>query len=266
MCQKRMDLGMARLVFPFAVAALLFPGCAVREIRQVPIENAITDPSIPLALEIESQGGDVHIIIDDRLTEATVEVRVHAGWHRLRGGQVEMIRSAQATAQVVDGDKGRTLEVITQAPLGAADDLDIDLFISMPRCDGLSLRNSHGFIELVNIGCSINIDHGIGGGRAGDIEIRTEQSITEPVHITNANGNVFFWTGPDTTGLLSLRSMDGRATAQVRSGSVSNVNPTDSHWTGRLNGGDNEFTIRTGQGRIRLIVTDKPATYIPYRR
>lgn len=266
MCQKPMGWARACLSLTFAAAIpLLLGGCAVQEVRQVAIEGPVAAPSSPLALEIDSQGGDIHIIVDERLTEPTVKARVHAGWHRLREGQVEMIRSAQATAQVVNGDQGRVLQVTTQAPLDTEEDLDIDLTIHMPRCDGLTLRNTHGFIEIVNVGCAIQIDHGVGGGNGGDLEIRTEQDITEPISITNTDGNVFFWTGPNTTGLLDLRSMDGRATAQVRSGSVSDVTPNDSHWTGRLNDGENEFTIRTGQGRIRLIVTDKPASYIPYR-
>ncbi|MFI4897182.1 MAG: hypothetical protein ACIARR_05090 [Phycisphaerales bacterium JB059] len=216
------------------------------------------------ALDIENQNGSITIIASDRLSEAEIE------WNIPRGDRAEIAsygidpsdKSLWVQAEHEAGPDRSILRVTTlNAPLESGFHPRVDLTIRTPVCDGLLVRNSGGDVEIVGIRGAITVENGFAGGQGGRVEVRAVEPVVEPVRLTSSVGPVYLVLPPESRGTLDIQSASGRADFNTKFGRVTQVHPTERHWTGVWNEGGNRIELYSGEKDARVMVVERPRTH-----
>jgi hypothetical protein len=225
-------------------------GCATKSVGSIDVIGpALTVSSVP-SLELDNSFGPVTVRVDPRLTQP--EIR---GWTRNENwlpGSTDPSQAGRIKAESVDRGGHPVLMVSTSA--GSEANEPMGLIVTMPACRGVRIRSSGGKVDVAGAGGPFFIQSGADGRLGGDIEVRTQEKVTEEVTLTTNCGAVLYRAGPGSTGIYDLMADDGQATFDVTTGRAREVRAAGSHWQGRLNGGDNHVTLRSGHGPVRAAI------------
>lgn len=245
--------------------ALALTGCRGIVKTGVPITGAEMAPDSRPAIDVSNYNGSVRVVVDDDIQKASVRARVRRLTKKVPKGEGLAAQTFLAAETVVQD--GRTiLRVVSETRLANPDDSRADLTIRLPSCGGVLVRNSGGPVELRGVGGAITVENGIGNRSGGWVIVRTQQVLTDPIHLSTTNGKVHLQGPPGSTGSVDIHTDDGAAVMYAMGGVLAVEKAETGHFVGTLNSGENPVTIRTGKGRAEIYIIDSAGSYRPTRR
>jgi hypothetical protein len=216
---------------------------------------------VTTAIDIVNTNGSVLVFADKRWK--TPEVYLKAKSEKTR--RLKVLPDWLRVDSVLE--QGRpVLRVRCNAPIagehGGDETFTNRLVIRVPACTDIVLRNGGGTVEVRGVTGAIDVQNGFENRPGGDVIVRTDAAITSPVLVYSSEGNVHCQLGLGSKGRVEVSSDYGKAEVRARSTPFTGIrNPTDSRWTGTMDGGMNAVVVRTGKGVARLLVHEDSAEY-----
>ena len=260
------------LVFCTLTLGLVNWGCTQPDITrkhlfrpggQIPVEMSGPDlrEGAPLALDVHNERGSVWIEVDERLEQPTVEAILSWGRHDRPDGWPDAEDAPAVTATRSAGGPGDVLSISGTVGESAPRSAFLDLRIRTPRCDGVRVFNNAGPIVMVGVGGAITAYNGAETGEGGRIELRTSESIRDPLALVTTSGRVSAVIGPGGRGTIDLETERGSAEFGTAYGMMTDVRPAKQAYHGVWNGGTNPIIGRSADGRVRFVVKPNAEMY-----
>jgi len=241
----------------------LFGGCARRGVRvDVPVQGVRLPSEYGTAIDVSNWRGSVYVVADPRVKEPVVRALVRPVG---KGAPKRSMLSdaVKVTANSSINGAERLLKVRSVAATEPAAPVQVELYIRVAKADGLTIRNAGGPVELVRVGGAIDVENGFGGQAGGDVQVRTGDAMTKSSTLVTSSGKVLYQVGPGSTGAFNLMADKGEVQFNSRLGEVTGVVPEETRWRGVLNGGQNQITLHSGDGLVRVHVIENAGTYGP---
>lgn len=243
----------------------LMQGCTAASRPQaalsIPVTNVELSAGLPTALHVENAKGSIVVRVNPLLQEPTV----YARWNNMTKPQLEPDEdtppSIWIAAETEAEGRYAVLRVLAERQPSADPESSVDLFITMPRCDGVVITNAGGRVKLVGVSGAIQVESGLKSGQGGTIEVRTDNPVTAPVLLSTSKGNISLHVSTSSTGQFNLSSAQGKSTMYARNSRIEQVHFSPTSWTGTLNAGTNPVRLQTGRGSIRVVVVDRPEAH-----
>lgn len=246
-----------------AVMSALFGGCAGRGSRvDVPVQGVRLPAEYGTKVHVTNWNGSVYVVADPRATEPRVTARVRpAGRGAPKSGQLPGTVSIAAHASIEGAER---LLTVTSVPANEPPaPVAVDLYVRVPKSNGVQVKNSGGPVELVRVGGAIEVENGSPGRPGGDVQVRTGDAMTEPSTLITSTGKVLYQVGPGSTGRFNLMTDEGEVQFSSRLGEVREVRPEPTRWRGVLNDGANQVVLHSGKGLVRVHVIENAGEYGP---
>ncbi len=233
--------------------------------RSVPVEGPPVTVGRFTAIDIENPWGDVTVDARARNEESFVAFRVRQErrlrWRTARQGYEFDPTGKYFTAKhVTDGEVGTIVIRPTDLTIDGFRP-PIDVIVYVPRADGVRVRNAGGDIKIIGATGVIDAESGTAEMEGGDIEIRTDGPIHDPITAWSSHGNVQMVLSKDSAGTIELFAPRGKTTFDGRYGITEHSRPAKGYWSGIWNDGVNAITLRADAGNSVIMVVDNPTMY-----
>jgi hypothetical protein len=244
-----------------AATAICPLGCATGQaVQRLWNYESIEDEPItlsvsgPVAVDIDSMGGDIRITADETLREGTVIVRREArhGFTR-RGDAKRALKDLEYDVKVVSSASGPRLEIRTRTVNVEPHFLRTHLQISLPGVDGLTVHDRIGTVEAVGIEGAVHIET-----TEGDVRVMTNRPIWRAVTVVNRDGDIDYRVRGESTGEFDCRTVGGQVLYRAREGRFIVNGTTGDTLQATLNGGENPVQLLTTDGNVRVAVVADP--------
>lgn len=243
------------------VFALGVCGCAGRGqgkfARTTAIAGFELSPTTLGAIDIVNPNGSVRVVIDPREPGARWEWNITADSSVPPATLAALKADGMHGAVVVEGGRNIVRIRPTQEMVDTPG-MHVAVTVFAPSCRGVYIRSTGGAIQLVNVSGPMSITNGLNGGPGGNVIVRTNEPLVDPIWIETPSGNVDLFMPPLSRGVFELRSDDGTADFYAVGGTLDRVRVTPQTWTGTLNSGQNQVVLRSGRGRVRGLVDARP--------
>ena len=243
-----------------AVAAAT--GCARpgegRLARSTSLAGRLSVTSLP-AVDVVNPNGTVHVVIDEREPAARWECNITAD-DTVDPATLARLRAEGMTATVAIQNGQNVIRIRPTEELLNTQGVFVDIEVRAPSNRGVYIRSTGGPIALTNVSGPISITNGLREGPGGNVVLRTDFPLTDPVWIDTPRGNVECFIPPTAKGAFSLRTDDGQANFYALQGTLTHVRVFPQAWQGVLNAGTNEVVLRSGSGHVRCSVVDSPTS------
>lgn len=238
---------------------------ANRLARSVPVEGPPVTVGQITAIDIENPWGDVTIDARPRNEESFVAFKVREEkrlrWRSARQGYEFDPTGDYFTAEhVTNGEVGTVVIRPTDLTIDGFRP-PIDVIVYVPRADGVRVRNAGGEIKIIGATGVIDAESGTAEMEGGDIEIRTDGRLDQPIRAWSSHGDVQVVMSKDSAGTIELVAPRGRTTFDGRFGVTEHSRPAKGYWTGIWNDGMNQITLRADDGNAVIMVVDHPTMY-----
>ncbi len=245
-----MSVGPARIAL-IGILATLISGCTATDRREAVLDIGPTTGA--LALDVSNFAGGVEVRADPRFTEATVVATI-----RVRNSPGAIDRAAALDrvtfeARIEDQGPRAVLRVKTACDRDDITGHRADLFITLPRADGVRIETRDGLVMVVNSSGGTEISN-----RRGAVEVRTSHPMNDPVTITTVDGTIYYQVPSASSGVFDLETLNGDVTYIDRLGETHHSTGDARRFTGRLNDGTNPVVARTNRGDIRVWIDKDP--------
>ncbi len=249
-------LGLAAVV---AVSAL--GGCKAPKSKRIAIAGPAVAAGAAVGLDVQNQNGGVKVVVTSWRPEPVVVARTRTGGRVAIEGE-----NAQAwiAAESVDQDGRSVLRVLASPAEGGAGE-PVDLVIFVPRCDGLTVRNAGGPVEVVGVAGAVDVESGGAGMPGGWIRVRSDRPVTAPVRLITDEGTIVCVVTPDSAGKISMNAPHGSAKIFAPETVLLGAQVSQTAISATLNGGSNDIVLHTANGDAQLIVREKPESYLTPR-
>jgi len=209
----------------------------------------------PLAIDVESFNGDVHIEVKPELTQANVRVQREAVHGYGRGKDAKAALSDIAwSAEIVPGELGQKLQVRASSSNAEPHFLRANIFIEAPDIDGVRVITHNGTVRAIDIAGAVDITT-----TEGEVRVMTNKAMMQPVTVVTNNNDIHYRVRGESAGRLDCETVRGEVTSRVKHGTLKISNPsTDERLNAVLNGGTNPITLRTVDGDICVAVVHNP--------
>ena len=232
--------------------ALLLAGCGTTRSFDYELDHPLLAQG--LAVDVRNFRGSVDVRVDPDLDTILLETRLRVSPFVADEHTDEVLGAIDVSAEVVEQQRFAVLRVRATTARPLADDHAVDLFITMPRCDGVTIDSAYGLVELVNVRGAIRVSN-----HKGAIEVRTKHQMSDPVTLAAVDGSIWYQIPAGSAGHLDLESMEGevrfadkvQGTNQVHDVSLTSFDAT-------INGGTNPIVARTNKGNITVLVLEDP--------
>lgn len=234
-------------------AALLAGGCKSRQRYQVAVEGPTFGTAANAGVVVDNPRGSVTVHADDRFDFPMVEARA-----RHAGGSFpieQVVPPVVVEAIVTESGNRYTLRTDTIVP-PERDDIFVDLIVRVPTCLGVRVRNASGPVELIGVAGTIDVENGNERAHGGTVSLKTDWALTGPTRIVTRNGDIYYAIGPGSSGLFSASTDRGRVFVRCSDGYLTDVRPTETQWSGRLNGGERQTVLETMDGDVTVTVME----------
>jgi hypothetical protein len=246
------------LACSFAIAALI-GGCSSEKTRYDPSVSLEGEPlaaSATLTLDVQNDSGSVTIVTSSRVDAPRITARLRSEV----GSRFDVPDRHSVIATLTPGD--RPMLRVTNVPKGAPAGLLTDIRIVVPRAGDVTVRNGGGGVSVTGATGRVNVDNGFSSARGGDVELRFAVPISEEIQVTTPSGGVLVVAPKQSRGLLDLITDDGQAGMYAASEHVDDVRSQRSRFSGILNRGENIVSLRSGRGRVRLVIDSQPISLV----
>lgn len=209
------------------------------------------------AVDIVNPNGAVHVVIDPKEPAARWECNITADPSVPAATLRELERTGMQGLVVVEGGRN-VIKIRPTQELLDTPGVRVALELRAPSCRGVYVRSTGGPIFLTNVSGPMSITNGLGGGSGGNVTVRTNEPLVDPIWIDTPSGNVDLFMPPASKGVFELQSDSGTADFYAMRGKLDRVRVTPQTWTGTLNDGTNQVVLRSGRGRVRGMVDATP--------
>lgn len=234
-----------------AAALVVLGGCTTRSSKD---DALLFDIPGPVAVLVESFGGDVTIEADPRLTQASVRVKRAADFGFVRESDASAALDAIGyTASLESTGSGPVLTIRATSDHPESHGLYAHVTIRMPAVDGLTVRTARGDVYATNCQGATEIST-----TGGDVRYMTNWAITQPVTITNKEGTIDFRVRGESTGAIEASTIDGKVRERARHGRFVIHSHTGRAMRATLNDGTNPILLTTEEGHVRIAVVHDP--------
>lgn len=214
----------------------------------------ILDVAGPVAVDVDSFGGNVIVTADERLSQATVTVTREA---RHGSGRKKEAKRSMAeigySAVVLPGASGPELEIRTWTGHAEPHFQRAHLQIAVPAVQGLTLRTRRGLVEAIDIEGKVHIECA-----EGDVRVMTHRPMWRAVTVLNHEGDIDYRVRGESTGAFDCEATGGGVLYRARQGRFIVSEVTDATLRAVLNDGGNQVRLRTTGGDIRVAVVRDP--------
>lgn len=263
---------------PLLFALLMLAGCGANRPgwaslnpndwanQRVADDPLVFDLEGPISVDVDTFAGDVTIEGDPTLKQGEVRI-VREGLHGFgRSKEAKAsLGSIAATAEITAADTSRGELGQTLRIRATSDDPEsylqrAHIYVTAPFIDGVFVHGNDGNVTAKHIEGTVDIE-----SSNGTVSVRTNLAMMHAVTIINKNGDIIYRTRGESTGQFDAQTIGGRASADIRFGSV-NVAPVtrDDLLKATLNNGSNRVTLRTTNGDIRIaVLAENERTLIP---
>lgn len=249
-----------RLVVLFA--GVVLTGCGQTTLTTTTFRVPEGHP--PLAVDITNFRGSVELRGNPKAKNITIDSKVHVDSDvelATRDAYTQMVNVESALEQT---EGGAVLRIKSTSQREQYDDHWVHLYVVLPYIDGVRIDNrgpmrgiiNEGDVEVVNAGGAHYITN-----RKGAIEVRTSRPITDPVQLTNVDGNIYYQVPLGSTGRFDLETMEGECAFKDKSGTTDETYSTRTMLQSMLGDGDNDVVCRTNAGDIRVWVREDALDY-----
>lgn len=233
--------------------------------RSVPVEGTPVTVGQITAIDVENPWGDVTIDARPRNEESFIAFKVdqerRLRWRAARQGfDFDPTGEYFTAVHETNGEVGTVVVRPTDLTV-AGFRPPIDIIVYVPRADGVRVRNAGGKVTVIGATGVIDVESGTTVMEGGDIEIRTDGRIDDPITATTNAGDVSMVAGKDSTGTIELIAPLGRTTFDARYGVTTHSRPARGHWTGIWNDGINPITLRSEDGDTLMMIVEHPTMY-----
>lgn len=238
---------------------------ANRLARSVPVEGPPVTVGRITAIDIENPWGDVTIDARPRNEESFVAFRVREErrlrWRATRQGYEFDPTGDYFTAEhVTNGEVGTVVIRPTDLTVEGFRP-PIDVIVYVPRADGVRVRNAGGDIKIIGATGVIDAESGTPERAGGNIEIRTDGPIHDPITARSSHGDVKMVLSKNSAGTIELFAPRGSTTFDGRYGITEHSRPAKGYWSGVWNDGVNSITLRADDGDTAILVVEHPTMY-----
>lgn len=238
---------------------------ANRLARSVPVDGPPVTVGQITAIDIENPWGDVTIDARPRNEESFIAFKVRQEkrlrWRTARQGYEFDPTGKYFTAEhVTNGEVGTVIIRPTDLSIDGFRP-PIDVIVYVPRADGVRVRNAGGEIKIIGATGVIDAESGTAELAGGDIEIRTDGRLDQPISAWSSHGDVRVVMSKNSAGTIELVAPRGRTTFDGRYGITEHSRPARGYWTGVWNDGLNQITLRADDGNAVIMVVDHPTMY-----
>ncbi|MEM7622785.1 MAG: hypothetical protein AAF235_06230, partial [Planctomycetota bacterium] len=266
-------------------AVFLLGGCisgpqgklARQKFDPLPIAFADSVTWDELAIDVENVHGSVRIEADAWRTEP--EITANIRWEsetypETWGAGARPLQFIARAAQ--EFGLPPVLTVTTRRTRPDVAFTEADIVIRCPPVAGVRVRTGGGDVVLNGISGAVTVEIGTGGlagaspsaiarsAAGGDVVVRTDSSLGDPVAIQTVDGSVTVIGPTDLGGRLDLYTAQGRALVIAPNADVREATGVGgSTWTGQLAGNNEPFSVRSGGGDIRVYAVSRPMLYTP---
>ncbi len=222
--------------------------------KHVEDEPKVFAVTSPVAIDVESLGGDVMIEVDEDLVEATVTITREAtqGWGRGDEAKVSLDRIS-STVELVSGPSGPVLSIRTWTTDPEPWFQRAHVHITLPHADGLRVRTQRGRVWAVDIEGQVDVETSEGG-----VRVMTNLAMRRPVTIVNRSGDIDYRVRGESTGAIDAATVRGQVMQRVSYGRLIIKSATGAALEAVLNDGTNPIVLRTVDGDIRIAVVSEP--------
>jgi len=251
----------ARVAYPRAIcglalcvaAMLLLGGCfgpGVRKMKVTPPAGAQG-----LAFDVRNARGAVTLRVDPNAEKIRAKARLRDDrflpWPRR-----EVRRAVEFYPDVQTPIEGRAVANFIVESSRAARDHHVDVAITTPRCEGVRV-NAAGPIKLIGVAGAVEAET-----PQGEIELWTNQPLTEPVTLNTGDGSIFLRISPESTGEFELHAPQGQVTLHSWTTAPHGRSESPHYFTGALNDGANPIVARTQDGDVTVRVMEQAPWHI----
>ncbi|MFM9957911.1 MAG: DUF4097 family beta strand repeat-containing protein [Phycisphaerales bacterium] len=237
------------------VVAPMLGGCAASRASSRTV--AVPEETRRLAVDIRNVRGSVELRVNPRVEGAIIEsnARVTTKDDFSPEKDRDIVDGLAVSAEVIGGDDGNAvLKIVSSSSRPDAEDQAVDLMITVPRCDGVSIDNRGGLVMVVGASGAHSITN-----RDGPVEVRTNTPITDPVTLTTTDGNIYYQVPSGSSGAFDLLTMRGECAFRNEVTDVQKETyATREMLATVLNNGENPVVARTNQGDVRVWVIKDP--------
>lgn len=243
------------------VVATTLADCKAPKSKRIAIAGPAVVAGAAVGLDVQNQNGGVKVVVDAARPEAVVVARTRSGGRVVTEGDRA---HAWIAAESVDQDGRSVLRVLSTPAEGGADQ-PVDLVIFVPRCDGLTVRNAGGPVEVVGVSGAVDVESGGAGRPGGWIRVRSDHALSSPVRLITDEGTIVCIVTPDSAGRISMNAPHGSAKIFAPQTVLLGAQVSQTAISATLNGGSNDIVLHTASGDAQLIVRDKPESYLTTR-
>jgi len=236
-----------------ALGALLLGGCRAPSARTESFHLDVPPEATVFAVDIRNFNGSVELRANSRREDVRIESRLIVDGKIKDPLRQALVDDVALHAAVEEEDGRAVLRIAADSPRAERQDHFLDLYVEVPRIDGVMIENRGGDVVVVNGSGSTRVNN-IGGA----IEIRTSRPMTEPVTLTNVDGNIYYQVPPGSTGLLDLETLEGECAVKDLVGDTSQTYGTRKVQSSKVGSGDNPVVCRTNRGDIRVWIREDP--------
>lgn len=195
-----------------------------------------------LGIDIQNARGMVHVEV---VKDAELSVRSN-----IRGGDATRHAPDWAAASLVS-DQGKPVLRILCTDAHA--DREVVLWVRVPSCGGIRVRNAGGRVELLGVGGVIDVQNSMPQGTMPSIKVVAGSPITTPVGLHTDFGGVELRLPVGSTGAIKVVTEQGHVRVDSANAEVATVTASGTRWAATLGGGTNPIDIATQRGDVVIL-------------
>lgn len=219
-----------------------------------------------VGLDVENANGSVRVLVNRHFNALSIEARPVRSLVQQPSDWAKVAEVDWAHAEYIPGPEGRTVLRVTADPQAMGTGYEtVEIIIRTPACDGLLVRNQNGNVEATGIHGAVHVHSGFAGGRGGDVLVRTDHTIVDPVSLRSEHGTVAFYAAHSLAARFHLEAPEGETIFDAPIGRPSEIRPTPTTYAGVINRGEQPVDLFSGEGNAVFMLTDDPLKAF-YRR
>jgi hypothetical protein len=231
------------------ITIYLLAGCQSQQV--VNFNTAMLPTRGPVAIDVQSFGGDVTVLVDETVEGTQVFAnQLELGTDGVPERNVQMV----CTTNIETGINGETVHVVAtydDNPLGL---VSAEIIIRAQSIHNVSVTTANGDVTLLGVSGAINIKT-----KDGDVRVVTPLVMNESVSIENRRGNIVYRVRGESSGIIDATAMNGEVALDLRQGDATILpGSTGDHLEANFNGGTNPIVMRTVNGDVRIYVVADP--------
>jgi hypothetical protein len=244
---------MARYRFaPFALILTAIYSLTACTSRTADDDAVLFDIPGPVAVDVETFGGDVRVTTDASATQASVRVDRWADFGEDREDAAKTsLADIQYTAGVDSGPEGPVLTVRATTTHPEPHRQRADISITLPAADAVRIVTT-GEVTVIDAQGPVTIEAG------EEVSYMTNWPLAHPVSISTEEGGIELRIRGESRADIRAETLDGDVSIRNRYGDLRMLHHDGRRLHSVLNGGENEVVLRALEGDVEISVVDDP--------